>query len=577
MDIVPTSRKKGRFLAGIPAVLSGTIFVFVLLEIALCAGGFILLSVQEYRNRQAVDKKNAYRILCLGESTTAQQWPAPLEKVLNARSTGLRFSVIDKGVIGTNTNVILQQLTKHLDAYKPDMVVIMAGINDRDIAYYYDIPGADNVVFRHCRVYRLIKLVHRHIANKLGQEDMRRIVAPRYAAGAEAKTARAFGPAVNDNQLDDTAWVERGFTQHGQSVFRQAEASFKKALALNPKNNNAYEGLGFVYKDQGRFAMSERAFRSAIGLNPAADMAYLGLGLLYRDQGRCSEAESAFKKAIELNPGNDRAYTELGYMYRDQGDLIQAERVFKRVIDLNPCNDMVHVELGVFYQIQGNELLAEDWLKKSLVLNPRNEKAYLELGFLYRGQNKLIEAAAMLTKVIELNPQNARVHLEFGLLFMDQNSFAQAEKSLKRAIDLNPHDDKPYRALSVLYKKIGRSSLAQRYADKVNIMGLEYNTPVTGRNFRKMYEILTARGIRLVCAQYPMRSVKPLQSFFSGLDHNVIFVDNEKTFRQAVAMSGTREYFLDLFGGDFGHCTEKGNKLIADNIATAILPEILHE
>jgi len=29
-----------------------------------------------------------------------------------------------------------------------------------------------------------------------------------------------------------------------------------------------------------------------------------------------------------------------------------------------------------------------------------------------------------------------------------------------------------------------------------------------------------------------------------------------------------------MFGGDFGHCTDKGNKLLANNIAGAVLKEI---
>jgi hypothetical protein len=29
-----------------------------------------------------------------------------------------------------------------------------------------------------------------------------------------------------------------------------------------------------------------------------------------------------------------------------------------------------------------------------------------------------------------------------------------------------------------------------------------------------------------------------------------------------------------MFAGDFGHCTDKGNRLLAENIATVILKEV---
>jgi len=36
------------------------------------------------------------------------------------------------------------------------------------------------------------------------------------------------------------------------------------------------------------------------------------------------------------------------------------------------------------------------------------------------------------------------------------------------------------------------------------------------------------------------------------------------------------DYFTDMFAGDFGHCTRKGNRLLAENIANVILKEYFH-
>jgi hypothetical protein len=53
-------------------------------------------------------------------------------------------------------------------------------------------------------------------------------------------------------------------------------------------------------------------------------------------------------------------------------------------------------------------------------------------------------------------------------------------------------------------------------------------------------------------------------------------VDNEKIFRDAVKKDKSSIYFNDMFGGDFGHCTDKGNRLLAENIANAILKEVFN-
>ena len=73
--------------------------------------------------------------------------------------------------------------------------------------------------------------------------------------------------------------------------------------------------------------------------------------------------------------------------------------------------------------------------------------------------------------------------------------------------------------------------------------------------------------------QYPMCSVEPLKKIFAGQE-GIIFVDNEKVFKDALREGGYRAYFIDMFAGDFGHCTEKGNRLLAENIAKVILKNI---
>ena len=70
-----------------------------------------------------------------------------------------------------------------------------------------------------------------------------------------------------------------------------------------------------------------------------------------------------------------------------------------------------------------------------------------------------------------------------------------------------------------------------------------------------------------------MRSIAPLKKIFKE-DENIIFVDNERLFKDAVRKDGYNAYFQDMFGGDFGHCTQKGNRLLAQNIANVILKEI---
>ena len=79
----------------ITLIVFGIFLFFILFEVGLRVGGIFYLSLQEYKNIKTLKEKGEYRILCLGESTTANQWPGPLEDILNQSNLGIKFSVID--------------------------------------------------------------------------------------------------------------------------------------------------------------------------------------------------------------------------------------------------------------------------------------------------------------------------------------------------------------------------------------------------------------------------------------------------------------------------------------------------
>jgi hypothetical protein len=50
-----------------------------------------------------------------------------------------------------------------------------------------------------------------------------------------------------------------------------------------------------------------------------------------------------------------------------------------------------------------------------------------------------------------------------------------------------------------------------------------------------------------------------------------MFIGNDTNFKEALKNHKTEDIFKDMFGKTFGHCTELGNTLIAENVAEIIL------
>ncbi|MBU1726676.1 MAG: hypothetical protein KJ880_03495, partial [Candidatus Omnitrophica bacterium] len=219
---------KTSFYQKIALVIFGFFLFIVILEIGLCLGGFVLLSMKECRNRISIAKRGAYRIMCLGESTTAGQYPPFLEGILNQRNIGIKFSVIDKGVCGIGTECILYRLESDLDAYRPDMVITMMGINDSGSHIPYEgISDLKAINFlKSFKTYKLARLLWLYIVTRLEELNKPKLLLQRIE-------------------------IQQVYSEENNASPREVALKFKKAIELNPKNDWAYLRLGNSYLRHG--------------------------------------------------------------------------------------------------------------------------------------------------------------------------------------------------------------------------------------------------------------------------------------------------------------------------------------
>jgi hypothetical protein len=159
-----------------------------------------------------------------------------------------------------------------------------------------------------------------------------------------------------------------------------------------------------------------------------------------------------------------------------------------------------------------------------------------------------------------------------------QKKFAESKQAFINALEINPLNYFALGGLATKYKELRENGLSSSYTAKLTDLRNQYFNPATTKNYLSLKRILDKRKIKLVCAQYPMRNIAPLKEIFQDEPQgSVIFVDNEKIFTDGVQKHGYEEYFKDMFAGDFGHCTENGNRLLADNIANTIITEFFNK
>lgn len=88
-------------------------------------------------------------------------------------------------------------------------------------------------------------------------------------------------------------------------------------------------------------------------------------------------------------------------------------------------------------------------------------------------------------------------------------------------------------------------------------------------NYKKLVTICEQKNIKLIVMSYPTLPVFPYKLFFKKFN-NIYYVDNQEIFEKELKNNLYFNIFKDSFAGNFGHCTDYGNKLISENLANTI-------
>jgi len=448
----------------------GLAFTFLILEGGLRLGGWLFLNLQEKANHRAAGAGEEYRILCLGESTTAlggkNSYPRQLERILNSRQNKIKFRVINKGVPSTTTDQVLARVEIYLQEYHPHLVVAMLGVNDPPLSQPRSFA---DLLSERSRAIKLIRMIIAHLRVK--KQELKEDALERSLKSMEARVDSR--PASGDyNKL---AEFYRGMNRP-----EKEHALILKSLALDPGNYETNFLLGVYYDRQAEYARALAAYEKA-----------------YAAQGT--------DKAVVLS--------KMAECYKFLGDYRRAEEAYLNIIGQFPGHPEAHGALADIYLEQKNYEAAQKEYVEQIKVRPDSDTAYAKLAHLYRLAGKDAAADALIK---------------------------QGEKVT---------------------------------TDKDFDHGKAPNSR-TRKNYRRLYQILRQRKIPLAAVQYPLRPFSPLEDMLSGLD-GVVFVDNEKVFRDALAQGTYDMYFSDRFAGDFGHCTPQGNALLAGHIAEIILKEII--
>ncbi len=250
-------------------------------------------------------------------------------------------------------------------------------------------------------------------------------------------------------------YSERGWISFEQGRYEDAEADFKRALALIPDDPQAHIHLAWSLVRQGTdadLARATKGCRQALSLDPNLAEAFGCLGNIAFKRGRIREAEAHFLRSLQANPKRGH-YADLGALYIQMGRYPEARKQLKRALAINPDDAYAHMEMGdLFLQTEKiKEAIRE--FRVATVIEPKNPEATKALAIALMASDKPIDAEKVLRGAIRLMDESQRWDLHLTLCRLlarigddtnDLQFYEEALKEVSTTIRLKPNHPAPH-------------------------------------------------------------------------------------------------------------------------------------
>ena len=246
---------------------------------------------------------------------------------------------------------------------------------------------------------------------------------------AEADTANA--EALQAYLQGREAWRKRT-----AASLESAEASFRKAVELDPLFARAWSGLADTYllqADYGRrpdeeaIRLAEPAAVKAVELRPKLGEAWASLGLLRMTAGQYKAAKSSLEQAMRLDPRYEMAPMWLATVYASMGRVDKKREVLLKAVELNPLEPVINVNLSELLASNGDTQGAREVLQRVLAITPDDASLLRAVSGIELVERNYAVALRAARRALASDPQGpANIHAVLKVLLQIEDFDAAA-------------------------------------------------------------------------------------------------------------------------------------------------------
>jgi len=294
--------------------------------------------------------------------------------------------------------------------------------------------------------------------------------------------ARRLNPAEIEAKFGDA--LADGNDARDARNFSAAEAAYRRAGNLKPRDGRAHYGLGNVFTDQQRWDDAEKSYRLAVQFTPndAETLMALSFVLVQPRTGaanakRFTEAEYFARRATQLQPTNAVAFDRLGAAMMARAIFsADTEAAFRRALELDPGFVVARVHLARVLR-RMNRRAEADPLYRSAIEQAKDAPTLVLIADSMQAESRWNDSEPVLRRALQLDARHPGALFLLGRLLAVDKKYEEAERVLKSAVEVNP---KSFSARNIL----GRSYLGlERYDDAMR--AYEQAAPLASEADRK--------------------------------------------------------------------------------------------
>jgi len=221
---------------------------------------------------------------------------------------------------------------------------------------------------------------------------------------------------------------------------REAEAMYRRILAVDPRHAASTHRLGLLAQTVGRMDLAMEWLQRALILDPGDPSVPYHLGQIYSALGRASEANACFRRAVEIKPDFSEAKNEIGIALVKEGRYEEAAEIFEAILAIQPDYVYGHLNLGVTLEKRGRSEEAIAAYRKVIEIEPGQLEAHNNLGAALLKTSRVDEALAALEFVARGRPDDPTALCNWSSGLRAKGRFEEAITAIRRAIEQCPDD-----------------------------------------------------------------------------------------------------------------------------------------